>query len=187
MTVLFNSNLKHRLVTYTILHFDETFYLRELARAINEDAGNLSKELKRLEKEGLYSSVKNGKEKFYSVNLSYPLFNELKKFVFKAAGLEGFLKDIVLNYPEIELAFLAGGGHRPDLIEEAHFVVIGNVNKERFDTEIKILETGLKRKIDLMIMIKEEFRKDLATEDSKMNNILRSKVTMIKGKRSSLK
>ena len=35
-------------------HPDEYYYVKELASIINEDAGNLSRELSKFEEEGLY-------------------------------------------------------------------------------------------------------------------------------------
>ena len=74
------TRLRKRLLAYTFTHPDEDFYVRELAGLIGEDAGNLSRELRRLEADGLYKSITRGKEKFYSLNKDYPLFQELKKY-----------------------------------------------------------------------------------------------------------
>jgi DNA-binding MarR family transcriptional regulator len=57
--------------------------VRELASYIHEDPGNLSRELRRLEDEGLYQSVTRGRIKLYSLNKGYPLFRELKAIIFK--------------------------------------------------------------------------------------------------------
>lgn len=53
MFPLLNSKLKRKLLTYSFTHPEESYYVRELASLIQEDPGNLSRELKRLEDEGL--------------------------------------------------------------------------------------------------------------------------------------
>ena len=108
MFLLLNSRLRRKLLTYSFTHPDENYYLRELSHLINEDPGNLSRELKRLEDEGLYISTVKGRVKFFSLNKGYPLFEELKKIIFKTEGVQGSLKDLVQRYEGNTLAFLYG-------------------------------------------------------------------------------
>lgn len=82
MSILLNPKLRHKLLAYSFTHSDASYYVRELALLINEDPGNLSRELRKLEREGIYQSVKKGNAKFYSLDKQYPLFNELKKITF---------------------------------------------------------------------------------------------------------
>jgi len=91
MPLLLTTKLRKKLLTYSFTHPDEDYYVRELASLIDEDAGNLSRELRKLEAEGLYRSFSRGRVKFYSLNKTYPLFNELKKIVFKVEGIENSL------------------------------------------------------------------------------------------------
>jgi predicted transcriptional regulator with HTH domain len=83
MFLLLSSKLRRKLLTYSFTHPGENYYVRELSRLINEDPGNLSRELKKLEDEGLYISAVKGRVKFFSLNKRYPLFKELKKIIFK--------------------------------------------------------------------------------------------------------
>ena len=81
MSVLLGTKLRKNLLTYSFTHPEESFYVRELSGLIREDPGNLSRELRRLEEEGIYSSRTRGNLKFYSLNRSFPLFREVKKIV----------------------------------------------------------------------------------------------------------
>ncbi|MDD5084940.1 MAG: winged helix-turn-helix domain-containing protein [Candidatus Omnitrophica bacterium] len=83
MVVLLSTRLRRKLLVYSFTHPDEDRYVRELALLINEDAGNLSRELRKLEKEGLYKSATRGRLKLYSLNKSYSLFGELKSIILK--------------------------------------------------------------------------------------------------------
>ena len=69
------------MLAFSFNHPDESFYVRELSGLIRQDPGNLSRELRKLEEEGIYSSTTRGNVKFYSLNKAYPVFNELKKIV----------------------------------------------------------------------------------------------------------
>ena len=68
---------------------DKSYYVQELSGLIKEDPGNLSRQLRKLEEEGLYNSITKGKVKFYSLNKAYPLFKEMKKIVLNSIGGEG--------------------------------------------------------------------------------------------------
>lgn len=83
MVVLLNTRLRRKLLVYSFTHLDDARYVRELAVLIKEDAGNLSRELRKLEREGLYKSVTRGNLKLYSLNKSYSLFGELKSIILK--------------------------------------------------------------------------------------------------------
>ena len=81
MSVLLGTKLRKNLLAFSFSRPDESFYVRELSGLIQEDPGNLSRELRKLEEEGIYSSTTRGNVKFYSLNKAYPVFSELKKIV----------------------------------------------------------------------------------------------------------
>jgi len=81
MSVFLGTKLRKKLLVYSFKNPDESYYVRELSGLIKEDPGNLSRELRKLEEEGLYNSITRGNVKFYSLNKSYPLFREVKKIV----------------------------------------------------------------------------------------------------------
>ena len=81
MSIFLGTKLRKNLLAFSFNHPDESFYVRELSGLIREDPGNLSRELRKLEEEGIYSSTARGNVKFYSLDKSYPLFQEVKKIV----------------------------------------------------------------------------------------------------------
>jgi len=108
MTTLINSKLREKLLTYSFAHPKESFYVRELAILIQADPGNLSRELRKLEEEGIYISLERGNVKFYSLNTTYPLFQQLKEIISKTEGIESSLRAILNEYPKIQIAFIYG-------------------------------------------------------------------------------
>ncbi len=86
MSVLLGTKLRKKLLAYSFNNPDESYYVRELSGLIKEDPGNLSRELRKLEEEGLYNSITKGNAKFYSLNKGYPLFKEMKKIVLNSVG-----------------------------------------------------------------------------------------------------
>ena len=93
--LLVKSKLRQKLLIYSFSHIDKNYYVRELADLIKEDAANLSKELKKLEKDGLYKSFVKGKIKFYFLNQDCPVFNELSSMVKKTIVADKIGKNLI--------------------------------------------------------------------------------------------
>ncbi|MFH1478713.1 MAG: nucleotidyltransferase domain-containing protein [Candidatus Omnitrophota bacterium] len=184
MTILFTTKLRKNLLTYSFTHADERFYVRELANLINEDVGNLSRELRKLEKEGLYVSFSKGNIKFYSLNKSYPLFKELKQIVFKTEGVEGSLRDLVHKYKAISLAFIYGSyaKNKEKKTSDIDIAVVGEFPRNEFTRDIKNLESKLNRDINFSSYNKEEFLKEKMKLGSFLNLVLKDKVIILKGR-----
>src|SRR4030043_1022494 len=151
MTILMNTKLRRKLLTYSLTHPDENYYVRELSNLINEDPGNLSRELKRLEDEGLYTSMIKGRTKFFSLNKRYPLFKELKKIIFKTEGVQGSLKEAVSRFKGISLAFIYGSyaKDKEKKASDIDMVVVGRSPLDKFTHDIRHLESKLNREINI--------------------------------------
>ena len=54
-------------------------YVYEMTRCLSFNQGSLDRKLKGLEKEGILKSELRGKERYYSLNPSFPLLKEYKK------------------------------------------------------------------------------------------------------------
>ena len=83
---LSKSPLKKKLLVYFFNHRDASLYLREIAVRLNLDPANLSRELQKLNQEGIFHSKKQGNLKYFSLNKTHPLYEDLKSIVFKTLG-----------------------------------------------------------------------------------------------------
>ncbi len=184
MSVLLNTKLRRKLLTYSFTHADEDYYVRQLSNLIDEDPGNLSRELRKLEAEGIYSSLTRGNVKFYSINKNYPLFNEFKKIIFKTEGVEGSLKEIVLKYKGIILAFIYGSyaKNKEKKSSDIDLAVVGRFDRERLTSDIRNLETKLNREVNFTVYAEEEFLKERKKEGSFLNLVIKNKIIALKGK-----
>src|SRR6202163_3002843 len=80
------SKARRKLLAFYFTNPAARHHLRDLAERLNIDPSNLSKELGRLEREGLFGSEVNGRQKYFQLNRGYPLFNEVRKIVAKTIG-----------------------------------------------------------------------------------------------------
>ena len=183
MNILFNTKLRRKLLAYSFTHTDEDFYVREIAAFINEDPGNLSRELRRMEEEGLFTSRIKGRAKYYSLNRGYPLFKELKEIVFKTEGVEGSLRRIVNGYKGISTAFIYGsyakGSEKRG--SDIDLILVGKYSQTRFTRDIRILESKLNREINFTSYTSIEYEKEKNNIGGFLNGILKGKIICLKG------
>ncbi len=77
MDLLVNSELRHKVLYYFFQNQGRSFYIKELSNDLSLDQGNLSKELKKLEKYDLIKGAKKGKFKVFTLNRNHVLFDKL--------------------------------------------------------------------------------------------------------------
>lgn len=81
------SRVRRKIIVVYAKYPDFKTHVRGLAKLIKEDAGNIQRELKRLEKIGFLISERQGNTKIYYTNKQFPIFKELQSIVVKSQRL----------------------------------------------------------------------------------------------------
>src|SRR5580765_8224710 len=84
LDVFITSRVRRKILVVYAKYPDFKTHVRGLAKLIKEDAGNIQRELKRLEKAGFLTSERQGNTKVYSTNKQFPIFRELQSIVLKS-------------------------------------------------------------------------------------------------------
>jgi DNA-binding MarR family transcriptional regulator len=84
LDVFITSRVRRKIIVIYAKYPDFKTNVRGLAKLIKEDAGNIQRELKRLEKAGFLTSERQGNTKVYSTNKQFPIFRELQSIVLKS-------------------------------------------------------------------------------------------------------
>lgn len=163
LTFFIKSKTRAGLLKIFFSNPNKKFYIRELARTVKTSAGNIQKELSRFEKEKILHSERIGPLKFYSVNLTYPLFDEISKIVSKTIGIEAEIKAILRRLKFIKFAFIFGSYAKGDFHGESDIdlFLIGNVDETDLITKLKIVERKIQREIHFHIAKPHEFLDNL--------------------------
>ena len=182
MSILFNTKLRKNLLTYSFMHPEEKYYVRELASIIDADTGNLSRELRKLEKEGLYISVSKGGLKFYSLNKAYPLFKEIKEIIFKTEGIEGSLRQLISKYKGISFAFIYGSYAKGNekKTSDIDLVIVGTFSLDTFTQEIRKLESKFSKEINFSHYTEDEIEKERQKKGSFLDMVFKDKTIILK-------
>lgn len=177
------SRLRQKLLTYFFTNTSAHLYVREIAVVLHEDAGNLSKELKRLESIGVFASSMKGKQKYFSLNNKHPLYKELKSIIFKTVGVEGALKEIANNVEGIALSFVYGSfaKDRQNSSSDIDLLIVGNPEEDGLMKKIESLEKKLLREINYNIYQKREFSDKIKKKDSFIMNIIKRPKIILRG------
>lgn len=152
------SKVRRRLLRYYFTNPEARLYLRELAQILSVDPANLSRELARLERHGLFLSQRRGIEKYYRLNSDYPLYAEVKGIVTKTLGVVPLLKQALERMPGIRQAYLYGSFARnqQDAASDIDVLIVGQPSAERLAARISKLERQLGREINYLVLSPDE-------------------------------
>ena len=121
------SKARQHLLAYYFTNPTSRLHLRDVAQRLNIDPSNLSKEFARLEREGLFRSEVNGRQKYFKLNREYPLFDEVRKIVAKTIGAAPAISRALQKIDGIDEAYLYGSfaRNRQDAASDIDVLVIG--------------------------------------------------------------
>src|ERR1022692_2936858 len=108
------SKARRQLLAYYFTNPSARLHLRDLAERLAIDPSNLSKELQRLEREGLFRSEVSGRQKYFQLNRKYPLFTEVRGIVAKTIGAGSRIAESLKKIGGIEEAYLFGSFARSE-------------------------------------------------------------------------
>ena len=84
LDVFITSRVRRKILVVFAKYPDFKTHARGLAKLIKEDAGNIQRELKRLEKGNFLIASKKGSVTVYQTNKQFPILKELQSMVIKS-------------------------------------------------------------------------------------------------------
>ncbi len=120
------------MLAYYFTNSTARHHLRDLAERLSLDPSNLSKELGRLERDGLFRSEMSGRQKYFQLNREYPLLNEVRKIVAKTIGAAPLIAQSLKRIEGIDEAYLYGSfaSNQQDAASDIDVLVIGSPREE---------------------------------------------------------
>jgi len=155
------SKITQTVLGYFMLHEGAELYVHEMARRLSLDQKNLDRKLKELEKEGIFKSERRGKERYYSLNTSFPLLKEYKKIILKTVGLEHVLKEALQAVKGLKQAYLFGSYAKDqmDAASDIDLLAVGNHNTLELQKKISEIQKSVGREINVMSLGTAEYEK----------------------------
>ena len=171
------SKARQRVLAYYFTNPTVRHHLRDLAERLNIDPSNLSKELGRLEREGLFRSEVSGRQKYFQLNREYPLFGEVRSIVAKTIGAIPLISQSLKKVDGIGEAYLYGSFARnqQDAASDIDILVIGNPRSDVLVEAIQKIERQLGREINYTVFSRTEFESRRNRKDAFLENVWRNK------------
>lgn len=177
------SKARQRLLAYYFTNPTARHHLRDLAVRLDIDASNLSKELRRLENEGLFRSDVSGRQKYFQLNREYALFNEVRGIVTKTIGAVPLIARSLRKIEGLGEAYLYGSFARnqQDMASDIDVLMIGAPHEEFLAEAVRKLERQLGREINYTVLTPEEFESRRARKDAFLENVWRNRRVALLG------
>ena len=171
------SKARRKLLAYYFTNPEARHHLRDLAKRLKVDPFNLSKELGRLERQGLFGSEVSGRQKYFQLNRSYPLFNEVRSIVAKTIGAVPLIAESLKKIDGIEEAYLYGSfaQGRQDGASDIDVLVIGTPQSSILAEAVRKLERQLGREINYTVLAVKEFKSRRDRKDAFLANVWHNK------------
>jgi predicted transcriptional regulator len=105
---LITSKTRLRLLIKFFISQTNKGYLNGLANEMGESTNSIRKELNHLYDAGYIEKIKNENKIEYKVNSKHPLYETLKKVVFKHLGLEDIVETVISKMGNVKKIILIG-------------------------------------------------------------------------------
>jgi len=188
---LFGSKTRARLLTLFLENADRAFYVRELTRRIDAQLNSVRRELKNLVDVGIVTEVegkilatetsdeepegKGEKKKFYRANTDFPLFDDLRGVMRKAAVLMNQeIVRVLKEKGDMSLVLLTGRFVDAADVPTDLFIV-GTIDPQELAVAVREFERDIAREVNYTAMPREEFLYRQEVGDRFLAGILNAK------------
>jgi predicted nucleotidyltransferase len=177
------SKARQRVLAYYFANPTARLHLRDLAKRLDIDAANLSKELRRLEAEGLFRSEVSGRQKYFQLNREYPLLAEIRGIVSKTIGAPSLIAQSLKKIEGIEEAYLYGpfASNQQDAVSDIDVLVIGAPRSEVLAEAMGKIERQLGRDVNYTVLTRKDVDSRRARKDAFLDNVWHSKRISLTG------
>jgi predicted nucleotidyltransferase len=180
---------RQRVLALLLLHPEESYHVREIARLTGTSPGTLHKELSRLADTGLLVRSRLGNQVRYGANVRCPIFGELAGILRKTSGLADVLRAQLAGLANrLSLALVFGSVARGEerAGSDIDLLLVGEVG---FGEAVKVLHPAqeiLSREINPVVYGPAEFRKKQEAGDAFLRQVMAGEKIFLLGAEDDL-
>lgn len=176
------SELEKKILSYFFTNPKKSVYINELASILDADPGNLFRKLKEIENKKWLVSERKGKEKYYTLNMKFPLLKEIKKIFESEHGFTFRLKKALEKLKGLDEAYIYGSyvGGKMAAESDIDILLIGDHSAMEAGALIRPLEKNIGREINIIDMTKEEIKLRKRKKDEFIKDIFNNPLIRIK-------
>jgi predicted nucleotidyltransferase len=170
-------------------HADQSFYLRQLARAVGAGHGAVQRELKHLTDMGLLVRSTQGNQVLYQANSQSPIFSEIKSLIAKTVGIHDAIRSALAALAsEIQIAFVYGSVARQEerANSDVDLMVLGRAPFSEIVSALAAVQRMLAREINPTVFPVAEFQSKLRAGNHFLHSVMREKKIFLLGTEDEL-
>lgn len=155
---IFGSRTRIKVITLFTTGVKRPYYVREIARIVNERLNAVRRELEILRKVGMLTAREDKHRKYYIVSSNFVILNELTSIMQKIGpGIEDILFKDLERLGDIKYLCLSGY-FTGTTTSPTDMLVIGSVNDARLQQFVDRLEQQLGREVSYTPMTESEYK-----------------------------
>ncbi|MDA0754325.1 MAG: ArsR family transcriptional regulator [Candidatus Marinimicrobia bacterium] len=159
---LITSKTRLRLLVKFFISQANKGYLNGLASEMGESTNSIRKELNHLYAAGYLNKIKSNKKIEYNVNVNHPLYETLKKVVYKHLGLEDIIENILEKMGDVEkIAIIGDYARGVDSGNIEVIVVASEINFKYISQLEKKIEDLISRRVSFFLTSRTPVSKDI--------------------------
>jgi predicted nucleotidyltransferase len=186
----FLSDYRQKILGLLLLHPEQRYHVRAIARLTNTAAGSVHKELTKLANAEVLKREVSGNQVYYQANIHFPIFNELASILRKTSGLANILTHALAPLADkIEVAFIFGSmAHgKPNPGSDVDVLIIGDIGFAEAVTVLYASQEKIGREINPKVYSRAEWEKVSTSENSFLSEILNKQKIFLIGTQDDLK
>ncbi len=181
LSKLFGSNCRAKILEKFFIEHSVSsdmtgIFIRELCRDIDEQINSVRRELMNLEALGILRSREENKKKFYNINRSCPIYNELSDIFIKTYDPVEPLRIFFKGKRNLSLITIADSIKTITNVKSNNIVdifIIGELDKIEFNNFLE--KNFFRRKVKYAVMSEDDFINRLEYDDKLVLSILSQK------------
>jgi predicted nucleotidyltransferase len=180
---------RSRLLATLYGHVDESFYLRQLVRAVGSGHGAVQRELKHLLEMGVVVRSTRGNQVLFRANADSPVFAELKSLIAKTVGVRDTIRSaLAMLGSKVEVAFVYGSvaRHEEQPNSDVDVAVLGEASFSQVVAALSVAQRTLGREINPTVFPPSEFRLKVADGNHFLKRVLSEKKLFVIGTQDEL-
>jgi predicted nucleotidyltransferase len=170
-------------------HAEQSFYLRQLVRAVGAGHGALQRELKHLTDMGLIVRNAKGNQILYQANSRSPIFSEIKSLTTKTVGAYDALRSALAPLgTEIQIAFVYGSvaQQKEQANSDVDLMILGDAPFSEIVSALGPAQKMLGREINPTVFPVSEFQSKLTSGNHFLRSVMREKKIFVLGTENEL-
>ncbi len=175
---------RRRVLGLLLLHPDQAYHVREIARLTGTVAGTLHKELSKLAEAGLLLKMAQGNQVSYQANRSSLIFDELASILRKTSGIADVLAEALAPLAQqIDFALVFGSvaSGKANAGSDIDLLIVGDAGFGEIVKALYPAQHQLRREINPKLYLPEEWKLALVERSAFVRELFEKPIIKIIG------